>query len=187
MNGITVPKEYKYMMKKDRTPEYNEAAIRDFIKANEGKILRGEDFIEALDGLTTAGVYVRKLMKKGNIIRKNNYDGKTGVKYSYTWVDSPKPVLVEPKPQQKIPILEPEEETKDVPEQDEILKDIQWAENEAEPEDVDPIDLTFAERLNQYFIAYCDTQLNPDAMVGANAFRKYALMQADIQQLQEDK
>lgn len=88
MNGITVPKEYNHMMRRDRnTPEYNDATIRDFIQAHPDKVLTTQDFTDAMDGLTTAMMHVRRLRKSGRIIRTAVRNGQRGHAYTYRWVN----------------------------------------------------------------------------------------------------
>lgn len=88
MNGITVPDQYKHMVKRERnTREYNEAIIRDYIQAHPDKVLTATDFVDACDGLTTAPVIVARLRKQGRIIRTAVKNGQRGHAFTYKWVN----------------------------------------------------------------------------------------------------
>lgn len=88
MNDIRVPDNYKHMMRRERnTPEYNDAIIRDFINAHPDKVLTTQDFIGAMDGLTTAMHHVRRLRQRGRIIRTSVKNGQRGHAYTYRWVN----------------------------------------------------------------------------------------------------
>lgn len=88
MGDINVPPNFKHMMKRDRnSKEYNEATIRDYVQAHPGVVITGVMFQDALDGLTTASAIVRKLVKKGKLVRKQVYNGQRGHAYTYTWVN----------------------------------------------------------------------------------------------------
>lgn len=87
-NGISVPKEYKHMLKQ-RVPRDNdqrEADIRQLIEARPGKAITGEDFVKAT-GATSAMLHVRRLMKGGYITR-HKLPGQ-GHKYGYKWHTEP--------------------------------------------------------------------------------------------------
>lgn len=89
MNGITVPKEYKHQLRKEysrMTEDEKLSTLRTFIESKKGVILRGEDFVRALDGLTTAPAFVAKLVKKGRIKRNSIKSGRGGYNFSYEWV-----------------------------------------------------------------------------------------------------
>lgn len=87
-NGISVPKEYKHMLKQ-RVPRDNdqrEADIRQLIEARPGKRITAQDFVEAT-GATSAMLHVRRLMKGGYITR-HKMPGQ-GHNYGYKWHAEP--------------------------------------------------------------------------------------------------
>jgi hypothetical protein len=87
MNNINVPADFKYLVKRERNGrDYNEACIRDYVIAHPNQVISGQDFMDALDGLTTASTLVRQLVKKGRLVRKSVKNGQRGHAYSYTWV-----------------------------------------------------------------------------------------------------
>lgn len=88
MNGINVPDNYKHMMRRERnTPEYNEAIIRDYVNAHPDMVLTSQHFVDAMDGLTTAPMHVRKLVKRGKLVRTSVKNGQRGHAYKYRWVN----------------------------------------------------------------------------------------------------
>lgn len=88
MNGINVPDNYKHMMRRERnTPEYNEAIIRDYVNAHPDMVLTSQHFVDAMDGLTTAPMHVRKLVKRGKLVRTSVKNGQRGHAYTYRWVN----------------------------------------------------------------------------------------------------
>ena len=68
--------------------------IRDYIMANEGKVLTIKDFKD-VSGSTTAAYYILDLMKEGYVVR-HRLRGQKGHHYTYTWVDDPTPQNDEP-------------------------------------------------------------------------------------------
>lgn len=88
-DGITVPAQYKHQLRKERvkmTEDEKISALREFIISRKGRAIRGDEFITALDGLTTAPSFVSKLVKQGRIKRRNISNGQVGFHYHYDWV-----------------------------------------------------------------------------------------------------
>lgn len=88
-NGINVPDNLKYMLKKPRAERDNEGReleIRRLIEARPGKIISGKDFIEAT-GATSAMLHVRRLIKGGYVTR-HKMPGR-GHNYAYKWHAEP--------------------------------------------------------------------------------------------------
>lgn len=83
MNGVTVPKAYRHMMRTERRPEYIEAEIRDYIKKNQGQLIRLQDLNQVAE-TTTARKYLDKWLKQGRITR-HKLGGARGPRYTYRW------------------------------------------------------------------------------------------------------
>lgn len=77
VNGTKLRKERDYT-----TPEYREAVVRDYVKANPGKVIQIADFTRILDGYTGTSRFIVSLIAKGKLIRHKAGRGKA---YGYKW------------------------------------------------------------------------------------------------------
>lgn len=83
-NGITVPKQFKSMMRPDRDNDMRDADIKLLVQARKGMVITVDDFIEAT-GVSSAMLHVKRLMKAGYITRlKVKQPGKRAG-YGYKW------------------------------------------------------------------------------------------------------
>ena len=96
MNGVTVPSQYRHMLKTERRPEYIEAEIRDYIKKHQGQLIRLQD-LNQVGETTQAKKYLDKWLKQGRITRVKMGGGK-GKRYTYKWHD----IVTKPIPIPKI-------------------------------------------------------------------------------------
>lgn len=98
INNIRVPKQYAHELKKKKTrgesvsPEYREALVRDYVKANKGKIMKMSDFSRVAYDSSTQGIahpLIKKLKREGKLIRIKTHKpkGQRGVAYTYLWRD----------------------------------------------------------------------------------------------------
>lgn len=92
--GISVPKEFKNELRNTSSPEYKIAQIRDYVKAHENKIIRGEEFRDLVGSM--ASTYIGKLRREGRLIRISVKDGTKGLKFKWKWID--KDHVVDAKP-----------------------------------------------------------------------------------------
>lgn len=86
--GITVPKEYKNMLRVDRDNDQREADIKLLIQARKGMVITTADFIEAT-GATSAMLHVKRLMKAGYITRHKVKQPGKRAGYGFKWHTEP--------------------------------------------------------------------------------------------------
>ena len=153
MNGINIPDAYKKTMRRERmSMEYLEATIRDYVMAREGKVITGADFIDALDGRTTANVIVSKLIKKGKLIRIRVKNGSKGHQFTYKWNQGGTVHPIETRTHGEV-----------------ITRKRTVFATELE-----------LKRLDEWFLHFCSEKSvieNPDQVIGANNFRIHVYKQ----------
>ena len=96
MNGVSVPDQYRHMVRAERRPEFTEAVIRDYIKKHDGELIKLSDLNAAAE-TTTATQMVQRLLKTGRITR-HKLGGGRGKRYTYKWHD----IVTKPIPIPKI-------------------------------------------------------------------------------------
>lgn len=86
--GITVPKQYKNMMRAERDNDQRDADIKLLVEARKGMVITTADFIEAT-GATSAMLHVKRLMRAGYITRHKVKQPGKRAGYGYKWHAEP--------------------------------------------------------------------------------------------------
>ncbi len=87
-NGITVPKQYKGMMRAERDNDQRDADIKLLVQARKNMVITTADFIEAT-GAISAMLHVKRLMKAGYITRHKVKQAGKRAGYGYKWHTEP--------------------------------------------------------------------------------------------------
>lgn len=89
-NGITVPKEYKHMLRKssDHNNAMRDADIKLLLESRKNMVLTVDDFVKAT-GVSSAMLHVKRLMKAGYITRQKLKQPGKRQGWAYKWHDEP--------------------------------------------------------------------------------------------------